>query len=155
MSGEIEAKLERLGIRLPEASGAKANYVPWRRAGNLVHIAGQGAFWEGEILYNGRLGDDLTLEDGIACARIVGLNVIAQVKEACDGDLDRVVRCVKLGGFVHCTPDFGDQPKVINGASDLMVEVFGDAGRHARFAVGAHALPMGTSVEIDGIFEVA
>ena len=117
LAGKIDQKLEKLGIRLPDASGAKANYVAWRRSGNLVFIAGQGAFW--------------------------------------DGDLDRVVRCVKLGGFVHCTPDFTDQPKVINGASDLMVEVFGDAGKHARFAVGAWSLPMGTSVEIDGIFEIS
>ncbi len=155
MTGKIDARLEQLKIVLPEAAAPQGTYVPWRITGNLVYIAGQGAFWDGDLKYNGRLGDDISVEEGIACARIVGLNLLTQLKAACGGDLDRVVQCVKLGGFVNSTPDFTDQPKVINGASDLMVEVFGDAGRHARFAVGAPTLPMHTSVEIDGIFEIA
>ena len=115
---------------------------------------GQGPFLDGKLHYNGRLGETLTVEDGRACARIVGLNVLAQLKAACGGDLDKVVRCVKLGGFVNATPDFTQHPEVINGASELMIEVFGEAGRHARFAVGAPVLPMGTSVEIDAVFEI-
>ena len=154
MAGRIDARLEELSIRLPDAAAPAANYVPWRIAGNLVHIAGQGAFWDGKLMYNGRVGDDVSLDDAIHAARYVGLNLLAQLKAACGGDLDRVVQCVKLGGFVNCTPDFTDQPKVINGASDLMVEIFGDAGKHARFAVGAPSLPMGISVEIDAIFEI-
>ncbi len=110
---------------------------------------------DGELLYCGCVGDTVSVEDAVACARLIGLNILAQVKDAVGGDLDRVTRCIKLGGFVHCKPDFTEQPKVINGASDLMVAVFGDAGRHARFAVGAPALPMNISVEIDAIFEVA
>lgn len=154
MPAGTDERLEALGITLPEVMGAKGNYAPWTRAGSLLVIAGQGPFWDGDIHHNGRFGEDLSIEDGVACARLVGLNILAQVREACGGTLDRVVQCVKLGGFVQCTPDFTDMPKVINGASDLMVEVFGDAGKHARFAVGMHSLPMGTSVEIDGIFEI-
>jgi enamine deaminase RidA (YjgF/YER057c/UK114 family) len=105
--------------------------------------------------YLGRVGDGLTLDDGQKSARMCAVNLIAQLKEACGGDLDRVRRCVRLGGFVNCTDDFTDQPKVINGASDLMVEVFGDAGRHARTAVGVNVLPLGLSVEVDGVFEIS
>lgn len=154
MANGAEARLADLGIELPEAMGAKGNYAPWTRAGNTVFIAGQGPFWKGDILHNGRFGDDLDVDEGIACARLVGLNILTQVRVACGGSLDRVVRCVKLGGFVQCTPDFTDMHKIINGASDLMVEVLGEAGKHARFAVGMQCLPMGTSVEIDGIFEI-
>lgn len=154
MATGTDERLAELGIALPEAMGAKGNYAPWTRAGNLLLVAGQGAFRDGEVHYNGRFGEDLSVEDGIACARLVGLNILAQVKAACGGSLDPVVRCVKLGGFVQCTPDFTDMHKIINGASDLMAEVLGAAGKHARFAVGMAALPMGTSVEIDGIFEI-
>ena len=159
MSGAIDRRLTELGIALPPPAAPVASYVPWTKtsAGGVdqVWIAGQGPFQDGELHFNGRVGDTVSLADAVACARIVGLNILAQVRDALDGDLDRVVRCVKLGGFVCCTPDFTDQPKVINGASDLMVEVFGDMGRHARFAVGAPVLPMNTSVEIDAVFEVA
>jgi enamine deaminase RidA (YjgF/YER057c/UK114 family) len=155
MAGVIDGRIRELGIKLPPPAAPVASYVPWTRTGNQVWIAGQGPFQDGELHYNGRVGDTVSLDDAVACARIVGLNILAQLKDALDGDLDRVTRCIKLGGFVQCTPDFTDQPKVINGASDLMVEVFGDAGRHARFAVGAPVLPMNTSVEIDAIFEAA
>ena len=103
----------------------------------------------------GTVGDDLSLDDGYQAARLCGINLIAQMHVACDGDLDRIKQVVKLGGFVNATPDFKDHPKVINGASDLMAEVFGDAGKHARFAVGAVSLPLGVAVEVDGIFEIA
>jgi len=155
MTGVIEARLQEIGIELPQAAAPAANYVPYVISGNLVFVAGQVTFWNGERKFIGKVGTDFTLEEGQAAARIVGLNIIAQVKAACGGDLDRVQRCVKLGGFVNCPADFTGQPQVINGASDLMVDVFGDKGRHARFAVGANVLPMNIAVEIDAIFEIA
>jgi enamine deaminase RidA (YjgF/YER057c/UK114 family) len=155
MTGRIEQRLAERGIVLPPAMRAMANYVPYTVTGKHVWVAGQGPFLDGKLHYNGRLGDNITVDDGRACARIVGLNILAQVKAACGGDLDKVVRCVKLNGFVNSTPDFTQHPEVINGCSELMIEVFGEAGRHARVAVGAPVLPMGTSVEIDGLFEIA
>jgi enamine deaminase RidA (YjgF/YER057c/UK114 family) len=155
MTGRIEQRLGERGIVLPPAMRAMANYVPYTITGRHVWVAGQGPFLDGKLHYNGRLGETLTIDDGRACARIVGLNVLAQVQAACGGDLDKVVRCVKLNGFVNSTADFTQHPEVINGCSELMIEVFGEAGRHARVAVGAPILPMGTSVEIDGLFEIA
>ncbi|MGB0684249.1 MAG: RidA family protein [Magnetovibrionaceae bacterium] len=155
MSGTIESRLSELGITLPEAAAPAANYVPYVQTGNLVFISGQITLLNGEFHYQGRVGETLSLEDGIAAARLCGLNLIAQVRAAAGGDLDRVSRVVKLGGFVNSGPDFIDHPKVINGASDLMVEVFGDKGRHARFAVGAPALPFNVGVEVEGTFELA
>ena len=154
MTGAIESKLAELGIELPEAAAPVANYVPWAVSGNQVYISGQVTLWDGELTFIGKLGDQFDADEGAQAARLCALNIIAQVKAACGGDLDRVVRCVKLGAFVNSTPDFGDQPKVVNGASDLMVEVFGDAGRHARFAVGTANLPFGVAVEVDAIFEI-
>lgn len=155
MSGTIDARLADLGITLPNLSTPAANYVPFVVSGNMVFISGQITAWNGEIKCKGRLGDALDVEAGYQAARICGLNLISQLKLACDGDLDRVKRVVKLGGFVNSTPDFTDQPQVVNGASDLMVDVFGDAGRHARFAVSAPSLPLGVSVEVDGVFEIS
>jgi len=154
MAGTIDARLKELGINLPQAAAPAANYVPFVKSGNMVYVSGQITMENGELKHVGRVGDTMETAEAILAARLCGLNLIAQVKAACEGDLDRVRRVVKLGGFVSCTPDFTDQPKVINGASDLMVEVFGDKGRHARFAVGAPSLPLGVSVEIDGIFEI-
>jgi len=154
MAGRIAARLEELGITLPEAAAPVANYVAFVRTGNLVHVSGQVAQDAGGPI-RGRLGEDLKTEAGAAAARRCGLSLIAQARAACDGDLDRVVRVVKLNGFVNSAPGFTDQPKVVNGASDLMVEVFGDAGRHARSAVGVAALPLGVAVEIDAVFEIA
>ncbi len=154
MAGEIEARLKALNITLPDAPAPAANYVPYVRTGNQVFVSGQVPWVAGERNFVGKVGKEFSIEEGQAAARVVVLNIIAQVKAACEGDLDRVVRCVKLGGFVNCTPDFHNHPQVINGASDLMVEVFGDAGRHARFAVGAPALPFNVAVEIDAVFEV-
>jgi enamine deaminase RidA (YjgF/YER057c/UK114 family) len=154
MHGRVAARLAELGIQLPEPSVPRANYVPWVRTGNQVYIAGQVPFDKGELRYIGKLGRELTVEDGQACARLVALNLLAHLQAACGGDLDRVVRAVKLNGYVNCVPEFGDQPKVMNGASDLLAEIFGESGRHARAAVGVASLPFGVAVEIDGVFEV-
>lgn len=153
MSGKIDARLTELGITLPPAPAPAANYVPYVVTGNLVFISGQVAVAPGEK-HLGKLGSELTVEQGQKAARACALNILAQLREACGGNLDRVRRCVKLGGFVNCVPNFADMPKVVNGASDLMVEVFGDAGRHARFAVGAPNLPAGFAVEVDAVFEI-
>ncbi|PHS78898.1 MAG: hypothetical protein COB59_04755 [Rhodospirillaceae bacterium] len=150
----IETRLAELGLTLPQASAPAANYVPYVKTGNLVIVSGQITMLNGELKYLGHVGKDLTTEQAYAAAKLCGLNLIAQVKAACDGDLDRVKRVVRLGGFVSCTPDFVDHPKVINGASDLMAEVFGQAGHHARAAVGVASLPLGVSVEVEGMFEI-
>lgn len=155
MSGYIEGRLKELGIEIPEAASPAANYVPYVISGNLVFVSGQVPFVNGELAYRGKVGADYDVEAGMACARVCALNIISQVKAACDGDLDRVVRCVKLGAFVNCVDGFEEQPKVVNGASNLMVDVFGDKGRHARFAVGTNALPMNVAVEIDAVFEIS
>lgn len=154
MVGIVAARLSELAIELPAAAAPAANYVPYVVTGSLVFVSGQITLSNGQLLYRGRLGDSLSVEDGYQAARLCGLNLIAQLREACLGELDRVRRVVRLGGFVNCTPEFTDHPKVINGASDLMVEVFGDHGRHARAAVGAPSLPLGVAVEVDGVFEV-
>lgn len=155
MSGSIESRLAELNITLPEVAAPAANYVPYVISGNQVFVSGQITLFNGDLQFVGRVGQDFDTDQGYQAARLCGLNLIAQVKAACNGNLDRLRRVVKLGGFVNCTPDFTDQPKVINGASDLMADVFGDAGRHARFAVGATVLPLGVAVEVDGIFEIA
>ena len=152
--GLINKRLAELGIVLPKPAQPVATYVPWVRTGNLVYISGQGAVRDGKIEYTGRVGETLSVEDAVASARLTAINVIAHLREACGGDLDRVKRIVKLLGFVNCTPTFGEQPKVINGASDLMVEVFGEKGRHARSAVGAPSLPFNLSVEVEAIAEI-
>lgn len=154
MSGQIDGRLKELGIELPEAAAPVANYVPYTISGNLVFVSGQITFVNGEIQYPGRLGDNVSVEDGQKAARLCGLNLIAQLKAACDGDLDRVTQVIKLGGFVNSTPDFTDQALVINGTSDLMFEIFEDKGKHARAAVGCSVLPLGSSVEVDAVFEI-
>ena len=155
MAGRIEQHLKTLGLTVPNASTPVANYVPWVRTGSLVFISGQLPLENGTVTQTGIVGKDLTTEQAYAAAKLCALNLIAQVRNACDGDLDRVTRVVKLTGFVACTPTFTEQPQVINGASDIMVQVFGDAGRHSRAAVGAPALPRGASVEVEAVFEVA
>ncbi len=149
----INARLAEIGLTLPDPVAPVANYVPYVVSGNLVFISGQVSMGPNGLMA-GKLGGDVDLETGIAAAKACGVNLIAQLRAACGGDLDRVKRVVKLGGFVNCTPEFTDQPKVVNGASDLMVAVFGEAGRHARAAVGAPSLPMGAAVEVDGVFEI-
>lgn len=152
--GLIEKRLAELGIMLPTPAKPIANYVPWVKTGNLVYISGQGAMKDGKLEYTGRVGDTLSIENAIASARLTAINIIAHLRDACGGDLDRVKRIVKLLGLVNCTPAFSDHPKVINGASDLMVEVFGDKGRHARSAVGSPSLPFGISVEVEAVVEI-
>lgn len=155
MAGRIETRLKQLGIELPNPAAPAANYVPFVVSGKLAFIAGQVTVWNGERQYIGKLGREFDVAQGREAARICGLNLIAQARAAAGGDLDRVARCVKLGGFVNCVDGFEQQPQVVNGASDLMVEVFGDAGKHARFAVGCNALPFNVAVEIDAVFELA
>jgi enamine deaminase RidA (YjgF/YER057c/UK114 family) len=150
----IDARLKELGISLPEAPAPAANYVPYVISGPLVFVSGQISRNDSGLI-TGKLGDGLTIEQGQAAARACALALIAQLRAACGGDLDRLRRVVKLTAFVNCTPGFTDQPQVVNGASDLMVAVFGDAGRHARAAVGAPSLPLGVAVEVEGVFEIA
>ena len=152
--GTIASRLEELGITLPTPAKPVANYVAYTMSGNLVFISGQVPYGPDGLEYQGKVGADLTTEDGVAAARLCAINILAQLRAALDGDLERVVRCLKLGGFVNTVPDFADHPAVINGASNLMVEVLGDRGRHARFAVGAGSLPLNVAVEVDAIFEV-
>jgi enamine deaminase RidA (YjgF/YER057c/UK114 family) len=149
----IDDRLTSLGIVLPEPVAPIANYVPFVRTGNLVHISGQVSI-AADGGFTGTVGVDVDLETAQRAARQCGLNLLAQMKRACDGDLSRVRRVVKLGGFVQAGPDFIDIPQVINGCSDLMVEVFGDAGRHARSAVGVYRLPRNFAVEVDAVVEV-
>ena len=152
MDGKVEARLVALGITLPEAPKPVANYVPTLIAGDLLYISGQISMADG-IVTTGRLGADLAIEQGQAAARLSAIQILAQAKAAL-GELDRVAQVVKLTGFVNATPDFADHPKVINGASDLMVDVFGDKGRHTRAAVGASSLPMNCAVEVDAILRI-
>jgi enamine deaminase RidA (YjgF/YER057c/UK114 family) len=154
MSGRIEARLKELGIELPQPSAPVANYAPYTVSGNLVVVSGQLCVWNGERRFVGKLGAGIGIADGQQAARLCALNVLAHLRAACGGDLDRVRRCLRLGGFVNCTPDFTEMPQVVNGASDLMVELFGDIGRHARAAVGVSSLPGGVAVEVEAIFEI-
>jgi enamine deaminase RidA (YjgF/YER057c/UK114 family) len=155
MSGKIDARLKELGIELPQATAPVANYVPYTVTGNLVVVSGQVTLWGGKVEYVGKLGREIGIEDGQKAARLCALNILTHLKTACGGDLDRVKRVVRLGGFVNCTPEFTEMPQVVNGASNLMVEVFGDAGRHARAAVGVASLPLGVAVEVEAMFEIA
>ena len=152
--GRIAKRMAALGITLPAAAPPAANYVGAVRSGRLLSVSGQGPVNGLDILFTGRVGQDISLEQGQEAARLTCLNVLAQAAALLDGDLDRIIRVVKLFGLVNCAPDFDQQAQVMNGASDLMVDIFGEAGRHARAAVGTPALPFNISVEIDGIFEV-
>lgn len=154
MTGRIDARLAELGVTLPAAPAPAANYVPFVRSGNLLFVSGQISQGANGLI-TGKVGADLDVGHGAVAARHCAMSLLAQARAALDGDLDRVQRVVKLTGFVNSTPDFTDQPKVINGCSDFLVEVFGDAGRHSRSAVSAAALPLGVAVEIEAIFEVA
>ncbi|MEM1272611.1 MAG: RidA family protein [Pseudomonadota bacterium] len=150
---DVDGRLADLGISLPDAPAPAANYVPYVIVGELVHVSGQVPM-DANGFVTGKVGADLSVEDGAAAARLCALSLLAQVRNACGGDFGRLVRAVKLVGFVNSAPDFGDQPKVINGASDTMVEILGEAGRHARSAVSAGALPFGVAVEVEGIFQI-
>ncbi|HWX88734.1 MAG TPA: RidA family protein [Rhizomicrobium sp.] len=150
----IEARLQELGVSLPTPPMPVASYVPYTISGNLVFLSGQIPIADGALKYVGKLGVDIPLEAGQAAAQLCAINLLAQLKNACDGDLDRVVRCLRLGVFVNATPEYGQHPEVANGASDLIAAVFGDAGKHARAAVGVGSLPRGVAVEVDAIFEI-
>ncbi len=154
MAGEIDARLQDLGIELPEAAAPVANYVPYVIDGKQLWVAGQVPFWNGAVKYTGVVGQDVSVDEAVDAARVCALNILAQTKAAL-GDLDRIARVIKLGGFVNGAPGFTDQPKVINGASDLLVEVLGDKGLHARSAVGAGGLPLGVPVEVDAVIAIA
>ncbi|WP_338689415.1 RidA family protein [Bradyrhizobium sp. 26S5] len=155
MAGTVEQKLASQGITLPEPTSPVANYVPFVRSGNLLFVSGQVCFnAEGKLIAKGKLGAGVTIEQGTEAARGCAINLLAQIKAAL-GDLDKVARVVRLGGFINSAPDFFDGPKVLNGASDLMVAAFGDKGRHARTTVGVASLPADAAVEVEGVFEVS
>ena len=151
---KIDRKLESLGIEIPDAPVPAANYVPCIISNNLAFIAGQIPFKDGKIEYTGKVGKDIDIPTAKEVARLCALNIVAVLKTSLDGDLSRVVRCIKLGIFVSCVENFNKQPEVANGASDLMIEVFGENGKHSRFAVGTNNLPRNVPVEVDGIFEI-
>ena len=150
----FEENIKNLGLNIPELPKALANYVPYKIVGKTMYISGQAPVQYGELIYKGKVGSDVTVEDGIKAARLCVTNIIAAVKTGLEGDWDKLDSFVKLTGFVNCQDDFTDQPKIINGASDMLVEIFGDQGRHARVAVGSNALPLGISVEIDAIVQL-
>lgn len=154
MAESIDQRMAELGIVLPDVPTPVANFVPFRRHGDLVYLAGQVCEWNGDVRFVGKVGADYDLADAQAAARVCGLNLIAALKLACGGSLDRVSYCLRLGGFVNCTPTYPNIPQVINGASDLMHELFGARGHHARTAVGVANLPRGAAVEVDAIFAI-
>ncbi len=155
MTGNIESRLKILGIELPTPSEPGANYVPHMAVGDLMYLTGQLCHWNGERLFVGKLGAEFSADEGQEAARVCGLNLISQLRAALGGDLSRVVKTVRLAGYVNSTPDFHGQSQVMNGASDLFVDVFGEAGRHTRMAVGVCALPYNVAVEVEGVFEVS
>jgi len=154
IKGKVEDKLKAMNITLPESVMPAANYVPYTISGNLVFISGQLPMKDGKPQDIGKVGKDFTVEQAQQTARQCGINILSHLKAACGGNLDRVKRCVRLGVFVNSVDTFMDQPKVANGVSDMMVEIFGDAGKHSRFAVGVSQLPFGVAVEVDGTFEI-
>ena len=154
MSSTVQDRLRALNITLPEAPMPVANYVPFQIAGDLVFVSGQLPIRDGAVVAVGKVGEALSWEQGRDAARLCMINIIAQMNRACDGDLDRIAQCIRIGGFVNCIDGYADQPKVINGASDLVVEILGDAGRHARAAVGVNALPLNAAVEVEATFQL-
>jgi enamine deaminase RidA (YjgF/YER057c/UK114 family) len=152
--GAVAKRLQEKNITLPAVAAPVANYVPVVIAGNMLYVSGQLPMDSGAVAIKGHLGKNVTLEDGMKAARLCALNIAAQAKAALGGDLDRVLRCVKLSGFVAASPEFTDHPKVVNGASDCMVEIFGETGKHARAAVGVSSLPLGAAVEVEAVFEI-
>ena len=150
----FEENIKDLGLNIPDLPKALANYVPYKIIGKSMYISGQAPVQNGEIIYQGKVGSDVTIEDGIAAAKLCCINIIAAVKKGLNGDWDKLDSFVKLTGYVNCKDDFKDQPKIINGASDILVEIFGDQGRHTRAAAGSNSLPLGISVEIDAIIHL-
>ena len=150
----FEENIKNLGLNIPELPKALANYVPYKIVGKTMYISGQAPVKNGEIIYKGKVGTDITVQDGVEAAKLCIINIIAGVKTGIKGDWDKLDSFVKLTGYVNCQNDFTDQPKIINGASDMLVDIFGDQGRHARVAVGSNALPLGIAVEIDAIVQL-
>ena len=150
----FDENIKNLGLNIPELPKALANYVPFKIVGKTMYISGQAPVRNGEMIYKGKVGSDITIEEGIEAAKMCVINIIAAVKTGLEGDWNKLDSFVKLTGFVNCQDSFTDQPKIINGASDMLVEIFGDQGRHARVAVGSNALPLGISVEIDAIIQL-
>ena len=150
----FEENIKQLGIDIPDMPSPLANYVPFKVSDNIVYVSGQGPVKNGELIYKGKVIEDITVEEGIKAAELCCINIIAALKKTVNGDWNRLDSFLKLGGFVNCNSNFYDQPKIINGASDLLVNIFGDQGRHSRFAVGTNSLPMNISVEIDAIIKI-
>jgi enamine deaminase RidA (YjgF/YER057c/UK114 family) len=153
-TGQVEKRLRAQGIELPDPSKPGADYAPFVRMGELLFLTGQLSQWNGERKFIGKVGREINLEQGRQAARLCALNLVAHLRLALDGDLDRVLRCIRVGGFVNATPDFLDHSKVINGASELFLAVFGDAGQHTRVAIGVNGLPYGVAVEVEALFAV-
>ena len=150
----FEENIKNLGLNIPDLPKALANYVPFKTVGKTMYISGQAPVQNGEVVYKGKVGSDVTIDDGISAAKLCCINIIAALKTGLDGDWEKLDTFVKLTGFVNCDNDFIDQPKIINGASDMLVEIFKDKGRHTRVAVGSNTLPLGISVEIDAIVQL-
>ena len=150
----FEENIKKLDLKIPDLPSPLANYVPYKVSDNTVYVSGQGPVIDGKIIYSGKVGNEISQEKGVKAAELCCINIIAALKSSINGDWNRLDTFLKLGGFVNCDNDFSDQPKIINGASDLLVNIFGDKGRHSRFAVGSNALPLNISVEIDAIIKI-
>ena len=150
----FEENIKKLDLKIPDLPSPLANYVPYKVSDNTVYVSGQGPVIDGKIIYSGKVGNEISQEEGVKAAELCCINIIAALKSSINGDWNRLDTFLKLGGFVNCDNDFTDQPKIINGASDLLVNIFGDKGRHSRFAVGSNALPLNISVEIDAIIKI-
>ena len=150
----FEENIKKLDLKIPDLPSPLANYVPYKVSDNTVYVSGQGPVIDGKIIYSGKVGNEISQEEGVKAAELCCINIIAALKSSINGDWNRLDTFLKLGGFVNCDNDFSDQPKIINGASDLLVYIFGDKGRHSRFAVGSNALPLNISVEIDAIIKI-
>ena len=150
----FDENIKKLGLIIPDPPMAVANYIPYKIIDNIMYISGQAPSIDGKIIYTGKVGEDVSIENGIKAAELCCINIIANLKKGINNNWDKFDTFIKLGGFVNCNSDFIDQPKVINGASDLLVKVFGDHGKHTRFAVGSNSLPLGISVEIDAIIKL-
>ena len=150
----FEENIKKLDLKIPDLPSPLANYVPYKVSDNTVYVSGQGPVIDGKIIYSGKVGNEISQEEGVKAAELCCINIIAALKSSINGDWNRLDSFLKLGGFVNCDNDFIDQPKIINGASDLLVNIFGDKGKHSRFAVGSNALPLNISVEIDAIIKI-
>ena len=150
----FDENIKNLGLNIPDLPKALANYVPYKLIGKTIYISGQAPVQNGELIYKGKVGSDISIEEGVEAAKLCVINIIAALKTGLEGDWDKLDSFIKLTGFVNCQDNFTDQPKIINGASDMLVKIFGDQGRHARVAVGSNALPLGIAVEIDAIVQL-